>query len=148
MLNHTRAFCALALASVTLLAGCASAPKATSSKAIALPPEQAVAARAGIRWQAMIERRWEDAYSLLTPGYREATTLEGFQANFVGSPVNWKSFEVGAVVCEIADRCVAEVLVHFSLTGGMPGVPKMETQQTVQEIWLLVGGDWHHLPRK
>lgn len=143
MLSFARAFCILLLASATLLAGCAS-----TTKAPALPPEQAVAERAKIRWQAMLEGRWADAYALLTPGYKEATTLEGFQAYYIGSPIVWKAFEVGAVVCEIADRCVANIKVHFQLTGGMPGVPKMETQQTVEEVWLLVGGNWHHLPRK
>lgn len=143
MLSHIRAACAVVLASVTLLAGCASTPKVPP-----MSPEQAVAERAGIRWQAMIEGRWADAYPLLTPGYKEANTLEGFQANYLGSPVIWKSFELGAVVCEIADRCVADVKVFFQLTGGMPGIPKMETQQTLQEVWLLVGGNWHHLPRK
>ncbi len=143
MLSPVRAACALVLTSATLLAGCASAPKAPP-----LPPEQAIAERAGLRWQAMIEGRWADAYALLTPGYREVNTVEGFQSNYVGSPVIWKSYEVGAVVCEIADRCLADVKIQFELTGGMPGVPKMQTQQTVQEVWLLVGGDWHHLPRK
>jgi len=143
MLSPTRAVCALILASATLLAGCATTPKAPP-----LSPEQAVSERTTARWQAMMDGRWADAYALLTPGYKEATSLEGFQATFIGSPIVWRSFEVGAVKCEIADRCVADVIVQFELRGGMPGVPKMEARQTVQEVWLLVGGGWHHLPRK
>jgi len=145
MLSPVRDACALVLVSATLLSGCASTPAPAPAT---LTPEQAVSARANLRWQSLIEGRWADAYALLTPGYKEANTLGGFQANYIGSPVIWKSFEVGAVVCEIADRCLADVKIEFELTGGMPGVPKMQTQQTVQEVWLFVGGNWHHLPRK
>jgi hypothetical protein len=126
-----------------LLAACASTPKAPE-----LTPEQAVTERADQRWSAMIEGRWADAYALLTPGYREAHSLEGFKAGFLGSPVRWHSAKVSSVTCEIAERCTANVAVEFELSGGMPGVPRMRTTQQLQESWLLVGGGWHHLPRR
>jgi hypothetical protein len=142
MLSSLRLTFPLALA-LLLLAGCASTPKAPP-----LSPEQAVTARADQRWLALIEGRWADAYAFLTPGYREAHSLDGFKATFMGSPVRWQSAKVSTVTCEAAERCVANIAVEFELSGGMPGVPRMRTTQQLQESWLLVGGAWHHLPRR
>jgi hypothetical protein len=136
----------LAALATLLLSACTGT--GTSKVMDARTPEQIVAERAALHWQAKMEGRWADVYALLTPGYREANTLEAFQANFLGSSVTWKSFEVAGVTCDSAERCVASVRVEFALTGGMPGVPNMASTQAVQETWLLIDGSWQHLPRR
>lgn len=128
----------------TLLSGCASAP---STKAPATP-EEAVAQRAELRWQALIEARWADAYAFLTPGYREAHTLESYQGNFANAQIEWKAARVTDVNCDLPERCTAGVQVDFEVKGGMAGMAKVESSHRLEETWLLAGDGWHHLPRR
>lgn len=133
--------CGLVLA--VLLAGCASAPPAREVTA-----EEEIGARALQRWNALIEGRWEDAYALLTPGYREAQSLEAYKGSFVGTNVQWLSARVEGVACDAPERCVARVEIEFQLKGGLRGVPEIGSRQGVEEIWLRSEDDWYHLPRR
>jgi hypothetical protein len=132
------------LAATLFMAACAS----TGSSVSKLPPEQQVAERAEQRWQALIDKDWAVAHSLLTRGYREVHTLEAYQASFAGSQVAWDSVEVSTVECSSEERCVATVSVGVRGQGGVPGVPNLQQKQQISEVWLDTGDGWHHLPRR
>ncbi len=134
---------ALPVVLVLAIAGCASAP---ASKQLA--PEEIVAERAQQRWDALMGGRWDEAYGMLTRGYRDAHNLDSYRANFLGGLVNWKAVRVVRVTCDSPERCIATLDVDYELKGGMPGVPRLETTQQLEETWLDVGEGWLHLPRR
>jgi len=140
---HSRPSLLLAALAVGLMAGCAGAPKKVD-----LPPEQAVAALAAERWELLRAGKWEEAYAMLTPGYREAITFDGFRATYIGSPVVWTSSEVSGVTCSTAESCTARVKVGFKIQASMAGLPGMESADLVEESWLNIDGTWMHLPRR
>ncbi len=126
-----------------LLAGCASAPPAREMTA-----EEEIGARALQRWNALIEGRWEDAYALLTPGYRETYTLDAYKANFVGTNIDWLGAKLESVSCDAPERCMARVDIEFRIKGGLRGVPEMASHQAIEEVWLRAEDGWYHLPRR
>ena len=125
---------------VLLLAACAGR---------AVKPETAeeqVRTRAQERWALMIARDFDAAYAFLTPGTRLLHTQQDFNEKYRNTRVDWKSAEVKEVLCEAADRCTLKVEVAFALIGGMRGVPNVNGDQIINEVWLLEDGSWYHLP--
>lgn len=131
-----------ALATV-LLAACAGGPSLKNET-----PEQAVARRAEARWGLMLKQDWPGAYAYLTPGYRELNALDAYAARMGNRRVNWSSAKVGRVKCPAADRCKVQVQIGFSVVGGMPGAPDLQSFGTVDETWLLADGSWYFLPER
>ena len=96
------------------------------------------------RWNYLIEHKAEQAYDYLTPGFRTTQTREDYAAAMNNRPVKWTAAKFKGKQCD-ADRCKAQVEVTYSLT--MPGMSKStEGTRTMDEIWILVNGEWFCLP--
>lgn len=119
-----------------------------SKGGISESPEKYLTKRAEARWTAMISGQWEQAYAYFTPGYREASSLEGYRQSMLGRRVSWTGARVKKVECSDAERCLVGVEVDYSLIGGMPGVANVSSQHYSEETWLRLGGEWYYLPAK
>ncbi len=108
-------------------------------------PEEAVQERAAARWQALVERRFSDAYAFLSPGYRELTSINEYVAAMSNRPVRWESADVTKASCE-ADVCKVNVLMTYSLNMPQPGVGRIQSYSGIDEQWLQLDGEWFHLP--
>ena len=142
MINALRRRGVLLLAILLLASGCARMVKDTRT------PEEIVAERANARWAAVIEGQWQQAYDLLTPGYRAATDFDSYRMNLLARKINWTAASTTKVVCESAEKCTASVKIDYALVGGLPGVSRVTSSATADETWLKLDGQWLHLPNK
>jgi hypothetical protein len=119
------------LAGALALAGCAALG--------ARGPEDIVRERAQARWNALLAGKFEDAYAYLSPSSRAVVSLQRFRSSF-GSVVAWKSAEVHKVECKQTDRCIVSIKVRYQPMMRVGGLSTIET--SVEETWLLDGGQW------
>lgn len=135
-MNHrtlSRRLGAIALTLGTLaLAGCAAFAPST--------PEQTVQKRATEYWQARITGKFEKAYAMSTPAYRQLKTVDQFRTQF-GPGVSVQGAEVVNVVCE-PQKCTARVKL---IAQPLLAVAKLGTIPVyIDDIWLLESGQWWH----
>ncbi|WP_435103490.1 hypothetical protein [Arhodomonas sp. AD133] len=102
-------------------------------------PEQRVEARAGERWQALIDGDIETAYSYLTPAYRSGNSVDDYRST-LGGAVRWLKQDVKEVDCK-AERCVVGVDVKY-----MHPRLGMENTRRLTETWLRSEGEWWFYP--
>jgi hypothetical protein len=129
------------LATVGLIAatGCATAPPegaATASAPVTPEAKQAlVAKRAASRWDAMVKDDLDTAYTYMSPGSRDATSLDKYKANTRRGA--FREGRIDSVSCE-GDACLVKVFVTYDH-------PKMKGITTpVLESWIIDGGQaWY-----
>ncbi|MCA1778105.1 MAG: hypothetical protein LC637_01605 [Xanthomonadaceae bacterium] len=109
------------------------------------PPEEIVAERAQARWDALIEKTFQDAWQFHTPAYRERTPPDDFEQDLKRRPVQWISAEVQSVSCE-ADSCEANVLVGYRVPVAPAGMSNMGMRRPITERWIEVDGGWWFVP--
>jgi len=142
MINNPYSRGAVLLAVLLLASGCAQVVKDTR------PAEELVAERADARWAALIDGQWQQAYDLLTPGYRSATSFDSYRMNLLTRKINWTAAKTTAVTCESSEKCTARVKIDYALVGGLPGVSRVTSSANAEETWLRLDGQWLHLPNK
>lgn len=135
------AACALALAA------CGSSPTRPDapSDAPRLAPEEAVKLRALKRWDLLIERRFDEAYGLLSPGYREVHPQEAYVKSMKDRPVQWTRVLFQSVACE-ADSCTVEMQVNAQFQMPVMRVGTVDALNVVKESWILSDGEWYLVP--
>lgn len=103
------------------------------------PPELVVRQLATQRWQALLARDFDKAYSFAVPGYRKIKSLEYYKANRQGAPVKWLSAEVLRVECE-AERC--KVVVQLESKATLPFSYRGNISSGIDEVWVLENRRW------
>lgn len=99
--------------------------------------------RADERWNALINKEWEKAYSYETPSYRQNYTMDSYRGGF-GGAVTWKTVKI------ISENSINEKLANvkvqlvFTLAEG----GKMEIPSMFDERWILTDGTWWHVVQK
>ena len=125
---------ALALVGATLV-GCASHP---NTPAATVTPETLVSERAQQRWDRLLKKDFEQAYTYLTPAYRSLKTSAQY-ANGFSNGAAWHSAKVDNVSCENAERCTATVKLEVVVLARGFSKP---LESTLYETWLLDEGQW------
>lgn len=140
----------LTAACVLALAACAGQttrpPGASATQATAEPPEDQVKRRAVDRWTLLIERRFDEAYELLSPGYRQTMSKEAYIRTMKDRPVQWTRVLFSKATCEPA-LCVVEVQVNAQLQMPVLRVGTVDAMNMVSENWILSGGEWYLVPQ-
>lgn len=125
---------------LAILSSCAG-PGGLSSDA-----ESVVKARADQRWQLLIAGKLDDAYQMLSPGYRAVNSVEAYKDK-LSPAVKWLSAEAVSVTCETKDACVAKVKLEAK-----PIVPPSFRAGNIvtylEENWILVDRQWWHFPNR
>lgn len=141
------AICALALGAC---AGQGTRPDAQASAdaaaAAQVSPEDQVKLRALKRWDYLIERRFEEAYDLLSPGYRETQTKEGYVKTMKDRPVQWTRVFFQKATCE-ADVCAVEIQVNAQFQMPVMRVGTVDATNIVTENWIVSDGEWYLVPK-
>ena len=106
------------------------------SKTIEKPEDRAID-----RWQALIDKNWEKAYSFESPGFRKSYNLEQFRSQF-GSAVTWKSIKL---VKTEAKENVAKITVELMSIFSEPGSGDMLLPSMFSEKWLFIDDQWWHI---
>ncbi len=125
-------FIAVVMLPAVLASGCAGLGSSE-------PPELVVRKLATQRWQALLARDFDKAYSFAVPGYRKIKSLEHYKSNRQGAPVNWLSAEVLRVECE-KERC--KVVVQLESKPILPFVFRGNLTSGIDEVWVYEDRRW------
>lgn len=109
--------------------------------------EFSISERAQDRWDAVLARDYETAYSFYTPGYRSATSLMDFALGIRGRRVRWTTAEYKEHDCA-ENSCTVTFDVGFTVPKPAPGLDKWEGEQEIVEKWVKTDGRWWYLPQK
>jgi hypothetical protein len=141
---------ALALGACKTTGG-SSAPAGNDQKNDAAPTSAAavsaatVAQRAEARWDHVINKRFDEAYDMFTPGYRQSMPREDYVNTIKNRPLKWTEAKTVDQVCTNALSCRVKVKIKFFLT--MPGAGDIHSEDHIYEDWLQVNGAWYYLPK-
>lgn len=137
------AACALTLAAC---AGQGTRPAADVAPTQArLAPEEAASQRALKRWDLLIERRFDEAYELLSPGYRQTMSKEAYTKTMKNRPVQWTRANFQKATCE-PELCSVEIQVTAQLSMPVMRVGTIDAMNFVSENWILSDGQWYLVP--
>jgi len=93
------------------------------------------------RWQTLIKRDFEAAYSFETPAYRAIYTPRQFMGQ-QGGQVDWRAAKVKEIRYD--DPMVARVVVEITYRYAEPGESGQirDSAQEIKETWLRKDGQW------
>jgi hypothetical protein len=148
--NITRTSVALRRVAIVLalavLAACATpGQRPGGASAAGMTPAEAVEQRALKRWELLIDKQFEQAYELLSPGYREVRSKEDYVKIMRGRPLQWTRVHFRKADCE-ADTCRVDLEVHAEFEMPVLRVGTVETLTVLTENWILDGGTWYLVP--
>lgn len=139
---------ALALGLTLALAACQSGPgkvRPSDTAEVTESPQEAVKVRAIKRWELLIDKRFEEAYELLSPGYREVRSQEDYVKIMRGRPLQWTRVHFQDATCE-KDSCTVNIEVNAQLEMPVMRVGTVDTLSVVTENWILSDGEWYLVP--
>lgn len=130
------------------LAACGTKPSRPDGAAEATPrlsPEDAVKLRATQRWGYMIERRFDKAWEMLSPGYREVQPQEAYVSTMKDRPVQWTRVHFQKAECQ-PEVCKVEIMVNAQFQMPVMRVGTVDALNVITESWILSDGEWYLVP--
>jgi len=106
---------------------------------------QSVEQRAQARWDALLGRDFEQAYSYLSPGFRSSQSLSDFEMAFRLRRVQYDSAKYMDQQCE-TDACTIRLNIGYMLIAPLRGVKAWKSKTVVEEKWVRIDGQWWFLP--
>ncbi len=107
------------------------------------PAGEVVKERAQARWDALVDQEFAAAWDYYTPGYRQMTERDAFDADMDARPVQWNAASVISAECdEEASKCEVLTEVTYQPTGGPKEMRSVEVTRDLEEEWLLMDGQW------
>lgn len=137
----------------TTLAGCAAGGASKSSAPSTAAPASAsggtLETRVEQRWALLIEKKAQQAWEYLTPGYRDTHPQDTYSSAMNNRPVTWKAARYASQECESAENCTVMVEVDYvaPISAGQTRPSEHPGKQKLREKWLKVDGNWYHLPK-
>lgn len=120
-------------------------PTSTDTASEAMSAEDAVKLRALNRWGLLIEKRFEEAYDLLSPGYRQVRPREDYVKIMASRPVQWTKVRFDSAQCE-EDVCTVAIEVHIQMNMPVMRVGTVDGLSVITENWVRSGGEWYLVP--
>ena len=103
-------------------------------------PRAVLEQRVTAKWDALIRRDFEAAYSFTSPSYRKLYSLNSFRSNF-GNKAGWRRIEVVNVDFKGDDAATVGFNLHF-VYHPLQAEKPLDMQTYVQESWVRVDGQW------
>ena len=103
-----------------------------------------IGARAVERWDYLIGGKFDDAYEMLSPGYRQTHDKKEYGDILRDRPVRWTKATYLDHICATEDLCTLRVNVSFELM--LPAVGTVPSENIVEEKWLKADGEWFFFP--
>ncbi len=117
-----------------------------AAEAAQMAPEDQVKLRALKRWEYLVERRFDAAYELLSPGYRETQSKEAYVKTMKDRPVQWTGVFFQKATCEPA-VCAVEIQVNAQFQMPVMRVGTVDALNVVTENWIVSDGEWYLVPK-
>jgi hypothetical protein len=106
-----------------------------------VPAEISVEERAQQRWDYLVAREFESAWTLYTPGFRQTTSADDYRRDRARRPVRWLTGQVQDAVCE-DDRCQVTVVVTYQAPTAPAGQRRIRMTRNIEETWIRLDGQW------
>lgn len=100
--------------------------------------------RAVMRWKNIINKKFDDAYEMLSPGYRQTHDKKEYAEIIANRPVRWTNATFVGHECATADVCTVRVNIEFNVL--MPSVGSVKSENIVEEKWIRSEKDWYFFP--
>ena len=142
-----KSFCRLPLMAlcVLMLSACASSGVVTEQAVKG--DDDIVVERAKARWEALLGKDLETAYSYYSPGYRSATSAVDYMFQIKTRRVKWESAEYLEHSC--TDRsCKVKFKTGFKVEKAVPGMDVYHGFDDVEETWVKPDDEWWYVPPK
>lgn len=110
-----------------------------------IAPEEQVKQRAVARWSLMIERRFDEAYELMSPGYRETMAKDVYVKTMKERPVKWTRVSFQNATCE-PELCSVKLTIEAEFEMPVMRVGTVEVNDSLSEKWILTNGEWYMVP--
>jgi hypothetical protein len=101
--------------------------------------------RAEDRWNHIINKRFDEAYDMFSPGYRQSMSREDYVNTIKNRPLKWTEAKAVDEACASPQSCKVKIKIKFSLT--MVGAGEVNSEDQIYEDWLQVNGNWYFLPK-
>jgi hypothetical protein len=106
-----------------------------------------IAARAQARWDLLLSGDMHGAYQYLSPGYRSSVSSQAYQRKLLLQKVRWRGAKFIESDCS-ESLCKVQISLDYVLVAAVPGLPRYDGTQTVQEDWVKAAGQWWFVPEK
>ncbi len=101
--------------------------------------------RAGERWEALLNKDWEKAYSFELPEYRKTHDLSKYKRRY-GSSIQWKHVSITSVDIQ-EDQKTADVSGELTYQIIVPGPGgKVQSTTPFKERWVKKDSEWWFTP--
>lgn len=143
-------FRTLVIAAVVFLAACSTQKPASRVESLENVPTTAqefgpkIGARAVLRWNNLIGGKFDDAYEMLSPGYRDTHDKKVYGDIMRDRPVHWTKATYLDHVCASEDLCTVRLNISFEVV--LPAVGNVPSENIVEEKWLHNKGEWFFFP--
>jgi len=118
-----------------ILSACAASPQSR---------EDEIRQRAQARWDALLEKDYETAYSYASPGYRSTMSVVDFEIEIRSRRVQYQSAEYKEQSCD-EQTCSVTMLIGFKVVKPVIGLDVWESTSAIKEQWIQTGGEWWYL---
>ncbi len=122
-----------------LLSACAAQQPQTTTTG------DSVETRAQARWDALLARDFDTAYSLYSPGYRSSYSRVDFEIELRTRRIAYTSADVLESHCD-GDACTVITNVGYRIGSPVPGVPQWDSERRMEERWVRTEGEWWFVP--
>ena len=132
---------------VLLLSACASNAVVTETAKSAKSDDDIVVQRAQARWDAMLSKDLETAYSYYSPGYRSTMSLPDFVFKQRTRRVKWETAEYLGHTCT-ERSCKVKFKTGFRVDKAVPGMDVYRGSDEIEETWVKPDDEWWYVPPK
>ena len=106
-----------------------------------------IESRAQARWDTFFAGDLNATYMFFSPAYRSSVSSLQYQKSVLTQRVQWTSAEITDSDCS-ENACKVRISLKYSLVAVLPGVPRFDGSQTVEENWIKSDGEWWFVPEK
>ena len=103
-------------------------------------------ARAEQRWAHLIGARYQQAWAMHSPGWKELNSFDSWRKD-IGTAITWKAAETVGADCDNGNpkRCIVRIKVTYQLVSDK--ISASPVSREVEELWLNLDGQWWYLPK-
>ncbi len=95
------------------------------------------------KWEALVHKDFEAAYSFTSPSYRKLYSLNTFKGRFGGN-VNWQRIEAVKIDFKGSDAAIVSFDLHFVYYPQQAEKP-LSMKTHIQESWVRADGQWWYV---
>ncbi len=106
--------------------------------------EETVEERAQTRWDHLVERDFEPAWELYSPGFRQTTDRVEYAQDMRARPIRWHAAEVVGADCD-GDQCKVTVSVTYQAVGASGPHRQMRMSRDLEEQWIRINERWWYV---